>query len=38
MIRLADRKLKLPGTSLQDAVSFAAHESRQDGRIEEFGP
>jgi hypothetical protein len=38
MIRLADTKLKRRGTSLQAAVSFAAHELRQDGRSEEFGP
>jgi hypothetical protein len=38
MIRLADKKLKRVAASLQAAVSFAAHEFRQDGRSEEFGP
>jgi hypothetical protein len=38
MIRLADTKLKRVSRSLQAAVSFAAHELRQDGRSEEFGP
>jgi hypothetical protein len=38
MIRPADTKLTRRGTFLQAAVSFAAHELRQDGRSKEFGP
>jgi hypothetical protein len=33
----ADGKLKVPVRPLQGAVSFAAHEARQDRRSEEFG-